>query len=219
MRIFGPIVLQEYFMRKTLPKFKSFFPNYEQWTQDLDVFLDTNPTTSGINSQRPHYDPNHARPRIVIPNLMEIYQLMGEQGLDAQIDIFQHEIGHHLHFLKLIQKLPDGRFRDIPEMWQNWAKETGHKLDLTPQTKRGYWFIPSYEAFAWDVWRMVTNRTIYPYYIKLAGLRMATITSKDYKILKDSDGLDRAYIPIRKAGEALDGGVHWINQEVVLITR
>ena len=214
MRIFGPIVLQDYFMRKTLPKLKSFFPNYEQWTQNLDVYLEVNPTSSGINSQRPHYDPNHSRPRIVIPNLMDIYRILGEQGLDAQIDIFHHEIGHHLHFLKLAENQ-----KDIVDKWQAWAKSTGHKLDLTPQTERGYWFIPSYEAFAWDVWRMVTNRTIYPYYIKLAGLRMATITNKDYKILKDSDGLDRAFVPIRKAGEALDGGVHWINNEVVLITR
>ena len=145
---------------------------------------------------------------------MDIYRILGEQGLDAQIDIFHHEIGHHLHFLKLAESQ-----KDIVDKWQAWAKSTGHTLDLSPQTERGYWFIPSYEAFAWDVWRMVTNRTIYPYYIKLAGLRMATITNKDYKILKDSDGLDRAFVPIRKAGEALDGGVHWINNEVVLITR
>ena len=122
--------------------------NTEKALDGLSFYFGINPTGSGVNTNRDHYD--SSKRNIVKPNIPILPNMDLQRQLRAIFQVIIHEIGHDIHSQYLKQDTVK---------WAEWAKATSNKVDLTWGKLGGnsdYEYAPSYETFANDFQACIT---------------------------------------------------------------
>lgn len=155
--------------------------SYDYTKLDMDIILGENPNKE---FPYPHIDLSKKPFLLVIPyynytnlwnriiNGIKIFTGKLDDLLFADNKNGMHEIGHFLHMTEKID-------------WEEWARETGHELDLEYRGERRQ--VPSYEDFANDFSKLI-DYSLPDYYFKAFGLEK----TKDYHVLENLEILKRA---------------------------
>lgn len=159
------------FLTKILPKTKNIFPNIEDLLTDWTIFIGQNPLKFNISA----YCILETKSMYLNPNNLDILPNIDFDNI-ALMTWFYHEIGHVIH----------NKYLGMDKVkWEEWARETGHSLDLTPKSQT---CIPSWEEFSKDIYKIITEGVIIPYYFKLIGLKVVELECKTIE--------NEVYIPL-----------------------
>lgn len=153
---------------------------YDYTKLDMDIIIGENPDP---DFPYPHINISKKPPLLVIPyynyinlwnriiNGVKIFTGKLEDLLYVDNKNGMHEIGHFKHLDNID--------------WEEWARETGHELDLEYRGPKRQ--VPSYEAFANDFSKLI-DYSLPDYYFKVLGVEK----TKDYHVLENLEILKRA---------------------------
>ncbi len=221
--------------------YKYYFPLWQRagftWDMfpEITIYINTNPSTGGINSNKEHYSPSENYIFVRMPQGEEEIENMGlpfETFISVYPSSLFHEIGHHIHYKY-------GTKNDSP-FWEKARELSGGKIgsDFKERTISGhYWWIPAHENFANYfediIERRIKNEKFLDWIAELVGVDRVkvielTIGSDEVLINGVKEKIDtepiihknRTLVPLRFIAEELGFEVkYYEDTKKVILTR